>query len=69
MEKKKEQVFDISLFKRLLVYIKPYKLVFVGVLVAVILIALLGRFDPKYCKWPLMKIWQTKTWKAFYLMC
>lgn len=47
MEKKKEQVFDINLFKRLLVYIKPYKLVFVGVLVAVILIALFGAIRPK----------------------
>ena len=47
MEKKKEQVFDINLFKRLLVYIKPYKLVFIGVLVAVILIALFGAISPK----------------------
>ncbi|GGK19430.1 xenobiotic ABC transporter ATP-binding protein [Yeosuana aromativorans] len=47
MEKKKEQVFDINLFKRLLIYIKPYKLVFVGVLGAVILIALFGAIRPK----------------------
>lgn len=47
MEKKKEQVFDINLFKRLLIYIKPYKLVFAGVLVATILIALFGAIRPK----------------------
>ncbi|WP_166964730.1 ABC transporter ATP-binding protein [Yeosuana marina] len=47
MKKNKEQVFDINLFKRLLVYIKPYKLVFIGVLVATILIALFGAVRPK----------------------
>lgn len=47
MDKKKEQVFDINLFKRLLIYIKPYKLVFAGVLVATILIALFGAIRPK----------------------
>ncbi|WP_428743332.1 ABC transporter ATP-binding protein [Tenacibaculum sp.] len=47
MEENKEQVFDINLFKRLLVYIKPYKLVFIGVLVATILIALFGAVRPK----------------------
>lgn len=37
---KKENVFDINLFKRLLIYIKPYKLVFSGVFLAVVLLAL-----------------------------
>lgn len=47
MKKNKEQVFDINLFKRLLVYIKPYKLVFIGVLVVTILIAIFGAVRPK----------------------
>ncbi|WP_418511780.1 ABC transporter ATP-binding protein [Corallibacter sp.] len=40
MSKKKEQVLDVNLFKRLTVYIKPYKGVFFGVLIAVILLAI-----------------------------
>ena len=47
MSKTKEQAFDINLFKRLLLYIKPYKKVFVGVLIAVILIAVSGAVRPK----------------------
>ncbi len=47
MSDKKEQVFDISLFKRLLNYIKPYKKVFIGVIFAVILIAVSGAVRPK----------------------
>ena len=31
MDKKKENIFDFGLFKRLFDYIKPYKLVFTGV--------------------------------------
>ncbi len=47
MSETKEQVFDIRLFKRLLVYIKPYKKVFIGVIIAVILIAVSGAVRPK----------------------
>ena len=46
MSNKKEPLFDITLFKRLFKFIKPYKLVFYGVLLAVILIALLGVSTP-----------------------
>ncbi len=46
MSKKKEQIFDITLFKRLFQFIKPYKLVFSGVFVSVIVIALLGVATP-----------------------
>jgi ABC-type multidrug transport system fused ATPase/permease subunit len=46
MEKKKENIFDLSLFKRLFIYIKPYKLVFSGVFVAVILLAIFSIVNP-----------------------
>lgn len=43
---KKENVFDANLFKRLMVYIKPYKLVFSGVFLAVILLAIFSIARP-----------------------
>ena len=46
MDKKKENIFDVSLFKRLFVYIKPYKLVFTGVFVAVILLSVFSIANP-----------------------
>ena len=46
MDKKKENIFDFSLFKRLFVYIKPYKLVFTGVFFAVILLSLFSVARP-----------------------
>ena len=46
MENKEKKVFDISLFKRLLQYIKPYKLVFFGTLVYVIGLAVFGALRP-----------------------
>ena len=46
MDKKKENIFDLSLFKRLFIYIKPYKLVFSGVFVAVILLAIFSIVNP-----------------------
>ena len=47
MSDTKEQAFDINLFKRLLLYIKPYQKVFIGVIFAVILIAVSGAVRPK----------------------
>lgn len=47
MTKKKEQIFDIHLFKRLFKFIKPYKIVFSGVFLSVILIALFGVATPE----------------------
>ena len=44
--KKDKRVFDISLFKRLLQYIKPYKLVFTGTLIFVIGLAVFGALRP-----------------------
>ena len=46
MSKTEKKVFDLSLFKRLLQFIKPYKLVFFGTLFFVIGLALFGAFRP-----------------------
>ena len=42
MAKGKESVFDIKLFKRLLLYIKPYRWVFIVSIIAVISLAVFG---------------------------
>ncbi len=46
MDKKEKKIFDTSLFKRLLQFIKPYKLVFFGTLIFVIGLAIFGAFRP-----------------------
>lgn len=46
MNKPKEKIFDLSLFKRLFQFIKPYRTVFIGVLISVILIAILSAASP-----------------------
>lgn len=46
MSKSKENIFDLSLFKRLLAFIKPYRLVFYGTLLAVIGLAIFGALRP-----------------------
>lgn len=46
MNKTKENIFDFSLFKRLFQFIRPYKTVFFGVLLSVILIAVLSAASP-----------------------
>lgn len=47
MTKKKENIFDFVLFKRLFQYIKPYKLVFTSLCVLVILLALFSAITPR----------------------
>jgi len=47
MAKKKENVFDTKLFKRLLFYIKPYRWVFILSLVTVVGLAVFGALRPK----------------------
>ncbi len=47
MSKKKESIFDVKLFKRLFVYIKPYKTIFIGLVALVILLALFSAATPK----------------------
>jgi len=46
MANEKKKVFDVSLFKRLLQYIKPYKLVFFVSLVCVVGLAVFGALRP-----------------------
>ena len=46
MANEKKKVFDVSLFKRLLQYIKPYKLVFIISLVCVVSLAAFGALRP-----------------------
>jgi subfamily B ATP-binding cassette protein MsbA len=65
MSKEKEQVFDVSLFKRLLTYIKPYRLVFFGVLFSVILIAVSGALRPKILQLAIDTNIATKTVEGF----
>lgn len=47
MNKAKKNVFDTTLFKRLLVYIKPYRWVFIASLFAVVGLAVFGAIRPK----------------------
>lgn len=46
MTKKKENIFDVDLFKRLFEYIKPYKLVFFGLIILVVLLAVFSAITP-----------------------
>ncbi|WP_296312259.1 ABC transporter ATP-binding protein [Winogradskyella sp. UBA3174] len=50
MTKEKKKIFDVSLFKRLLYYIKPYRTVFVISLFCVVGLALFGAFRPYILK-------------------
>lgn len=45
-DKKQNQLLDTQLFKKLLQFVKPYKMVFVWVLIAVVLLAVLGAARP-----------------------
>ncbi|GGD28638.1 ABC transporter ATP-binding protein [Hyunsoonleella pacifica] len=47
MEKKKENIFDFTLFKRLFKFIRPYKVTFTIVFISVVIIALLGIATPE----------------------
>jgi ABC-type multidrug transport system fused ATPase/permease subunit len=51
MSKPKEKIFDVNLFKRLFVYIKPYKFVFVSLLIMVILSAIFSAATPYLTKY------------------
>ena len=46
MPKTKKNIFDLSLFKRLLIFIKPYRWVFYGTLLAVVGLAVFGALRP-----------------------
>ncbi len=51
MTKKKENIFDVDLFKRLFKFAKPYKSILIGVLFAVMTIALLSVSIPYILKY------------------
>jgi subfamily B ATP-binding cassette protein MsbA len=65
MSKKKENIFDIQLFKRLFKFIKPYKLVFGGVIITVILIAVFSAVKPKILQLAIDNNIATKTVEGF----
>ncbi len=50
MSKTKESIFDYQLFKRLFEYIKPYKGIFVGLIVLVVLLAIFSSATPYITK-------------------
>lgn len=50
MSKTKENSFDIKLFKRLFKYIKPYKGIFIGLVILVVLLALFSAATPYITK-------------------
>lgn len=47
MTNNKTNAFDLTLFKRLLQYIKPYRAIFLGSLICVVGLAVFGAFRPK----------------------
>lgn len=51
MDKKKENIFDFKLFKRLFEYIKPYKGVFFGLVLLVVLLAVFSAATPYITKY------------------
>jgi len=65
MSKKKESFFDLVLFKRLFKFIRPYKLIFSGVLVTVILIAVLSAIKPKILQLAIDENIATQTVEGF----
>ena len=50
MEKVKGKIFDVKLFTKLLVFVKPYNITFYGVLTSAILISLLSTLTPYLLK-------------------
>ena len=51
MSKPKENIFDFKLFKRLFEYIKPYKGVFFGLVILVVLLAVFSAATPYITKY------------------
>ena len=51
MSKTKDSIFDFKLFKRLFEYIKPYKIVFFGLIVLVVLLAIFSAATPYITKY------------------
>ncbi len=66
MGKKKENIFDVGLFKRLFKFIKPYKLVFGGVVITVVLIAVFSAVKPKILQLAIDNNIATQTVEGFF---
>lgn len=60
-----ESILEITLFKKLFKYIKPYKAVFVGVLIAVVLLAIFGAVRPYILQQAIDNNIATKTFEGF----
>jgi len=65
MTKKKENIFDVKLFKRLFEYIRAYKGVFFGLLFLVILLAIFSAATPYITKYAIDNSIETKIPKGF----
>ncbi|MFD0991368.1 ABC transporter ATP-binding protein [Mariniflexile jejuense] len=65
MTKEKENIFDFTLFKRLFQYIKPYKGIFFGLLVLVVLLAILTTATPYITKYAIDNSIAVKQPKSF----
>ena len=65
MTKKKDNFFDVVLFKRLFQYIKPYKGIFIGLLVLVVLLAILSTATPYITKYAIDNSIAVKQPKSF----
>ena len=50
MEKVKGKIFDIKLFSKLLIFVKPFNITFYGVMASAILISLLSTLTPYLLK-------------------
>ncbi|WP_223550742.1 ABC transporter ATP-binding protein [Aestuariivivens sp. NBU2969] len=65
MKEKKEHIFDVKLFKRLFQYIRPYKVVFLGLVVLVVLLAIVSAATPKITEYAIDNSIATKVEKDF----
>ncbi|MFL1011362.1 ABC transporter ATP-binding protein [Flavisericum labens] len=65
MSKPKENIFDFKLFKRLFEYIKPYKKVFLGLVVLVVLLAIFSSATPYITKGAIDESITSKEEKGF----
>ncbi|RLD28092.1 MAG: ABC transporter ATP-binding protein [Bacteroidetes bacterium] len=67
MSKTKENIFDLSLFKRLLKFINPYRWVFYGTLTAVIGLAVFGALRPLVLQQAIDNNIATQVAKGFFV--
>lgn len=65
MTKKNENIFDVGLFKRLFEYIKPYKGVFFGLIILVVLLAVFSAATPYITKYAIDESIAVKASKGF----